>query len=163
MQPEIRLYYAPIGEMSKPKIDWKPFCTISDSLVRGFDIHGNKAYAITSKGAPSYRLISTSVDHPDWTHAETILPEQKDVMQYFVKGGDYLLAVYSNGITGRVVAYHFDDGKMSQLSLPMSGTVEVELPRQVHERIPRNYNLMDPARNVVQLRCGQTNIHKEHF
>ncbi len=128
VQPEIRLYYAPIGEMSKPKIDWKPFCTISDSLVRGFDIHGNKAYAITSKGAPSYRLILTSVDHPDWTHAETILPEQKDVMQYFVKGRDYLLAVYSNGITGRVVAYHFDDGKMSQLSLPMSGTVEVSCP-----------------------------------
>jgi prolyl oligopeptidase len=128
VQPEIRMYYAPVKELWSPSIAWKPLCTISDSLVRGIDFHGDKVYAITAKDAPSYKLVSTSVEHPDWAHAETVLPEQKDVMQYFVKSKDYLFAVYSNGITGRVVAYHFDDGKTAELSLPMAGTVDVSCP-----------------------------------
>ena len=73
---------------------------------------------------------ATSIEHPDWNHAETILPEEKDAMQYIVKGKDNLLAVYSNGIIGRVVQYHFADGKKTELSLPMAGEVGVFCPDQ---------------------------------
>ena len=83
-----------------------------------------------SKGAPKYKLVATSIEHPDWGHAETILPEEKDAMQYIVKGKDNLLAVYSNGIIGHVVQYHFADGKKTELSLPMAGTVGVFCPDQ---------------------------------
>lgn len=128
VQPEMRMFYAPVKEMAKPKIDWKLLCQISDSLVRGMEFYGDKVYAITAKGAPNYKLVSTSVEHPDWPHAENILPEEKDVMQYIVKTKDYLFAVYSNGIVGRVVAYHFADGKRSELSFPMVGMVDVTCP-----------------------------------
>jgi prolyl oligopeptidase len=128
VQPEMRVYYASTKEMAKPKIDWKVLCTTSDSLVRGMEFHGDKVYAITLKNAANYKLIATSIEHPDWSKAETILPEEKDVLQYIVKSKGYLFAVYSNGITGRVVAYHFDDGNTAELSLPMSGAVDVSCP-----------------------------------
>ncbi|MGA9408196.1 MAG: prolyl oligopeptidase family serine peptidase, partial [Bacteroidota bacterium] len=125
---EIRGFYAPAKEMSKPKMSWKVLCEISDSLVRGMEFHGDKVYAITEKNAPKYKLISTSIDHPDWDHAETVLPEDKDAMQYIVKGKDNLLVVYSNGIVRRVIQYHFADGKKTELALPLAGTVNVFCP-----------------------------------
>jgi prolyl oligopeptidase len=125
---EMRVFYAPTSEMARQKIDWKILCEPSDSLVRGMEYYGDKVYAITVKNAPKYKLVATSIEHPDWSNAETILPEQKDAMQYIVKGKDYLLAVYSNGIVRRVVEYHFTDGKKTELSLPMMGTVDVFCP-----------------------------------
>ena len=130
VRSEARVFYAPTKEMAKPKIDWKVLCETPDSLVRGMEYYGNKAYAITVKSAPKYKLVATSIEHPDWGHAETILPEEKDAMQYIVKGKDNLLAVYSNGIIGRVVQYHFADRKKTELSLPMTGSVGVFCPDQ---------------------------------
>jgi prolyl oligopeptidase len=130
VRSEMRVFYAPVKEMAKPKIDWKILCETSDSLVRGMEYYGNKVYAITVKKAPKYKLVATSIEHPDWRHAETILPEEKDAMQYIVKGKDNLLAVYSNGIIGRVVQYRFADGIKTELSLPMAGTVNVFCPDQ---------------------------------
>src|SRR5205814_154989 len=79
-------------------------------------------------GAPRYKLVATSIVHPTWGSAELILPEAKDPMQYIVKGNDYLLAVYSNGIVGRVVSYRFSDGTTTEIQLPISGSVNVSCP-----------------------------------
>ena len=127
---EMHTFYAPTKEMVNPKIKWNVLCEVSDSLVRGMEFYGDKAYAITEAGSPKYKLISTSIAHPDWRHAETVLPEQKDAMQDIVKSKDYLLAVYSDGIVGRAVAYHFSDGKAEELSLPMTGAIGVMCPDQ---------------------------------
>ncbi len=134
VQPEMKAFYAPARETENPTIAWKVLCTTSDSLVRGIEFHGHRVYAVTSKGSPNYRLVSTNVEHPDWANAETVLPEQSDVLQYIVKSNDYLLAVYSNGITRRVLAYHFYDGKTRELSLPMQGTVDVSCPDKFSNR-----------------------------
>jgi prolyl oligopeptidase len=128
VQNEMRAYYAPTKEMTKPKIAWKILCQTSDSLVRGMEFHGDKVFAVTLRNAPKYKLVATDIKHPDWNRAETILPEDKDVLQSLVKSKDYLLAIYSNGIASRVVAYHFTDGKSAEISLPMSGRVNVLCP-----------------------------------
>jgi prolyl oligopeptidase len=132
---ELRVFYAPTKEMAKGKISWEVMCQTSDSLVRGMEFHGDKVYAITLKGAPKYKLVTTSVKHPDWKNAETILPEAKDPMQYIVKCRDYLYAVYSNGIVGRIVEYRFSDGHTKELSLPMSGAVNVLCPDRFSNRL----------------------------
>lgn len=125
---EMRVFYAPVAEMAKPSVGWNVLCEPSDSLVRGIEYHGDKVYAITLKGAPHYKLVSTSIDHPSWSNAETILPERTDVLQYIVKGRDYLLAVYSNGIVSRGVSYRFADGAIADVALPMSGSADISCP-----------------------------------
>jgi len=132
---EMRIFYAPTKEMTQGKMHWKALCQTSDSLVRGLEFHGDKVFAITLKNAPKYKLVATSVEHPDWNNAETILPEAKDAMQYIVKDKDYLFAVYSNGIVGRVVKYKFGDGTTTELQLPMSGTVSAFSPDRFSNRI----------------------------
>jgi prolyl oligopeptidase len=132
---EMKVLYAPTQEMSKQQIDWKVLCVTSDSLVRGMEYHGDKVYAITARNAPKYKLVSTRIEHPDWSHAETILPEEKDAMQYIVKSKDYLFAVYSNGIVSRVVEYRFTNGERTEISFPMSGTVDVFCPDKRTNRL----------------------------
>jgi prolyl oligopeptidase len=128
VQNEQKIFYAPISQMGSPKIKWDVLCTEADNIVRGLEFHGDYAYAVTHTGAPKYKLVRTSVKHPDWKNAETVVPEASDSIQALLKTRDYLFIVYSNGILGRVAKYEFATGKTSDVSLPGSGTVRMICP-----------------------------------
>ncbi len=128
VQREMRVFYAPISELKHKKIKWDVLCKPSDNLVRGLAFYGDHAYAVTHAGAPKYKVVRTSVKHPDWEHAETIIPEGADSIQYIAKSKHYLLIVYSNGIVGRLVKYDLTTGKTAEIKLPASGTVDVSCP-----------------------------------
>jgi prolyl oligopeptidase len=127
-QNELRMFYAPVAELTRPKVRWASLCERSDNLVKDLGFHGDKAYAITHSGAPKYKVVTTNIKHPDWKGANTIIPEAPDTVQYFATSKDFLLVVYSTGISGRVVQYEFATGKTTELRLPCSGTVNVECP-----------------------------------
>jgi prolyl oligopeptidase len=128
VQNEMRIYYAPVSELKKKKINWDVVCQPSDNLVRGMTFHGNYIYAVTHEGAPKYKVIRTSVKHPDWKHAQTVIPEGADSIQSITKSRHYLLVVYSNGVVCRLVKYDLASGKITEITLPMSGTASVSCP-----------------------------------
>ena len=96
--------------------------------VRGLAFDRDHVYAVTHAGAPKYKVVRTSVKHPDWEHAETIIPEAADSVQYIAKSKHYLLVIYSNGVVGRVVKYNLATGKTAEIKLPASGSVDVSCP-----------------------------------
>ena len=128
VQNEMRMFYAPISEMGGPKIAWNVLCRPSDNLVRGIEFMGDSVYAVTHTGAPRYKLVRTSVAHPDWAHAATILPEAADSITALAKSRHFLFVVYSNGVVDRVVRYDPATGKSSEVALPGSGSVDVSCP-----------------------------------
>jgi prolyl oligopeptidase len=129
VQNEMRLFYAPVSHTKDiGPIKWQPLAKPSDNLVRGIAFYKDKVYAITHAGAAHYKLVATSVAHPDWQHAETIIPEAADSIQSMVKSKSYLLVNYSNGIVGRLVKYNLETGKTSEVKLPVVGTVDVTCP-----------------------------------
>ena len=128
VQNEMRIFYAPAAELKTGKIKWDVLCQPSDNLVRGFEFHGQDIYAVTHTDAPRYKVVRTSARHPDWAQAETVVPEAADSIETIVKTPHYLLIVYSNGVTGRLVKYDFASGKISEVKLPLSGTLGVECP-----------------------------------
>jgi|CZKI01.1.fsa_nt_gi prolyl oligopeptidase len=128
VQNEMRIFYAPISEMDHAEIKWDVLCQTSDDLVRGLQFNGDYAYAVTHANAPKYRVVRTSVRHPDWKNAETVIPEAQDSIQSIAKSKDYLFVVYSDGILGRIVKYDFATGKPSEIRLPASGTVDISCP-----------------------------------
>src|SRR6185295_1121848 len=77
---------------------------------------------------PQYKLVRTSVEHPDWSKAETVLPEAKDSIVSLTKSKSFLLVVYSDGITGRIVKHYLDSGRDADVKLPASGSVYVSCP-----------------------------------
>ncbi len=42
-------------------------------------------YLDVLRGAPRYKVVRTTVKHPDWAHAETVLPEAADSVQSITK------------------------------------------------------------------------------
>src|SRR5439155_22639869 len=128
VQAEFRILFAPISELSGGKIKWQPLCKTSDKLVRGLAFDRDHVYAVTHAGAPRYSVVRTKVKHPDWAHSETIIPEAADSVQYITKSKHYLLVVYSNGVVGRVVKYDLATGKVEEVKLPGSGTIDCSCP-----------------------------------
>jgi prolyl oligopeptidase len=132
-QREMRLFYAPISELKHKKIKWDHLCERSDNLVSGWgfsgwQFHGDYVYAISHTGAPKYKIVRTNVKHPDWEHAETVIPEMTDTIQSIAKSKHYLLVVYSDGIVSRLVKYNPTTGRTMEVKLPKSGTVDVSCP-----------------------------------
>jgi prolyl oligopeptidase len=128
VQNEMLLFYAPVAELKSKKIKWDVLCKPSDNLVRGFAFNGDQVYAVTHAGASKYKVVRTSVKHPDWKYAETVVPERADSIQYLAKCKHYLLIIYSDGVIRRLVKYDLATGKTAEVKLPASGTVDVSCP-----------------------------------
>ena len=129
VQREQRLFYAAASQLKKSgKLEWKVLSETSDGLVRGTAFYKDRVYAVTHRGAPRYKLVRTSVAHPDWQHAQTVIPEGPDSIQSIEKSKSFLFVVYSNGIVGRLVKYNLESGKVAEVKLPTSGTVAVDCP-----------------------------------
>ena len=128
VQNELRFFYAPVSELKQKKIHWNSLCKTSDNLVRGIAFHGKYVYAICHTDAPKYKVVRTSIEHPDWSHAETVIPEAADSIQSMTKSKHYLLVVYSDGVVCHLVKYNLATGKTTPVKLPFSGTVAVMCP-----------------------------------
>ena len=128
VQSEMRIFYALIPHDATANIQWKVLCERSDNLVRGFQFAGDYIYAVTHAGAPNYKIVRTRVKHPDWTHAETVVPEGPDSIQSLVKCKHYLIIVYSNGVVRRLAKYDLATGQITDIKLPASGNLIVECP-----------------------------------
>jgi prolyl oligopeptidase len=128
VQNEMRVFYAPASRATSGTGKWSVLCQPSDNLVRGMAFHKDHVYAITHTGAPRYKVVRTSVAHPDWAHAETVLPEASDSVQSITKSKDFLFVVYSNGIVGRIVRYEFATAKTTEVALPGSGSLAMLCP-----------------------------------
>ena len=114
--------------MKDGKLKWSVLAKTTDNLVRGLAFYGDQVFAVTHGGAPRYKVVRTSVKHPDWSKAETVLPEAKDSIQYIAKSKSFLFVVYSDGIIGRIVKYDLASGKDSDVKLPASGSVDITCP-----------------------------------
>jgi prolyl oligopeptidase len=128
VQSELKMFYAPVSELAKPKISWSPLCDTPDNLVRGIEFYGDYAYAVTHEGAPRYKLVRTSIRHPDWKRAETVIAEAADSIQELAKSRSFLFVTYSNGVVGRIVKYDLASGKSADVVLPGSGDVAIKCP-----------------------------------
>src|SRR5437868_3435367 len=129
VQNEMRIYAAPAAALGRGRrLHWTEISKYSDNLVRGISFYKDQAYAITHTGAPKYKLVRTSLAHPQWAKAETVIAEAQDSIQSLARSRDYLFLVYSNGIVGRIVKHRLEDGTTSELKLPGSGTVDISCP-----------------------------------
>ena len=127
VQKDLRVLYAPLKALGEERIPWKVLSEPADQLV-DFTPGKDCVYAVTHAGAPHYKVVRTSLEHPDWGHAETVVPEAADSIQYITRSQDYLFVVYSNGITGRILQVDLATGQARPVPLPGSGDVGIHAP-----------------------------------
>ena len=122
VKPELTAWFAPAGELLKDKITWKPLLTQKDDVV-AFATHGDMVYLRSHKDAPRYRILATDLKHPDVSHADEIRPQGDNVIVSMSATRDYLLAVGSDGINGRLYRSPYSNPHWDEVTLPRKGTV----------------------------------------
>ena len=119
-------YYASKDELKNKHINWKALCNTDDELIN-IDYKDDKVYAISKKNAKNYKLIFTNLNNPNWTNSEIISVEKNDLMlEDFKICKDYILIIYSNGISNRVFKYSIINKKTTEIKLPINGSVSLE-------------------------------------
>lgn len=125
VQRESKLYYAPISDFNKAKINWKVLADIQDTINGWYEIHNGIIYASTSMGAPNFKVVSTPMSNPNWKTAKLVLPEQKKKLEYFIRSKDYLVLVYSDGINCELFKMQFNSGRLEKIETPLTGTIGI--------------------------------------
>lgn len=163
VQPEMRLYVAPAAGLGTGHIEWRSLAQPADKLVRGYLARGPWLYSVTPAGAPHYRVIRSRIDKPDWSHAETVIPEAADSVDTIAQSKDYMLVAYSDGINGRIVRYQFSSGATHEVPLPVKGALELECPDLHSNRCLVTVNSWINPPTVYELDAGSGTVAKSAF
>ncbi len=163
VQNEFKAYTAAVSDLGH-KVKWTPLALPSDAIVRGLVLCGPDAVCgITYVGAPHYKIVKTSLRHPDWAHAETLVPEAADSIQYMARTRSFLFVVYSNGILGRIVKLDLATKKTSEVKLPVTGDVDITCPDPRGNRCLVGVNQWTQPRVLFELDGDKNVLQKSVF
>ena len=125
VQREITLYIARLNESLKAGAPWRKLFDRRDDIT-GFAIHGDDLYLLSHKDALRYKVLRTSVTHPDLAHAEVVVAPGREVVVGISAAKDALYVQARDGTVGKL--YRVAYGKGAQpvaLALPRQGAVDI--------------------------------------
>lgn len=96
VQREITLYVAPLAKVTGPNTPWKKVCDVDDNIT-GFDIHGDTLFLLSHQDAPRFKVLETTLSHPDVAHATALLPQGAGVLRGMTTAADGLYATMLDG------------------------------------------------------------------
>ena len=104
----LKAWIAPASDLGKDNIDWKPLFKKEDEVL-WFEASDKDLYLYTSKKAPNFQLLKTSVEHPDPATAQVVIPENKnEILTGFALSSNGLYYTISiNGV--QATAYRLDE------------------------------------------------------
>ena len=119
---EQTIYSAPLSSLSEPDVPWQKIADVEDG-VEGFDVRGDTLYILTHKGASRFKVISTSVSHPDLDHAKVVVPAGEAVIKALSVAQDALYVQTLDGGIGRILRVPFSGDRVQKIPLPYEGNV----------------------------------------
>jgi prolyl oligopeptidase len=122
---EVSLYKVPVDQIGKPNTAWEKICDVPDA-VTNFATKGDDLYLLTHKGASHFKVLKTSLAHPDMADAPVVIPEGEQVIKNISSAADGLYVQESEGALGLFKRLRFDDGRLEDIPLPFEGTVAIE-------------------------------------
>lgn len=119
---DVPLFYAHKSELKKEKINWTQLAGMEDE-IKEFFVNGSDIYLLTSKDNPKFRIIKTSLAHPDLLNAKTIAEGKGDwKISTVSRTKDYLLINFSkNELIIQPKIYNFATGKTEEIKTSLKG------------------------------------------
>jgi len=128
VQNEISVFVAPRAAVFDPKVKWRALFSRADD-VTSFAIHGDDLYLLSHKEALRFKVLKTSVAHPDLAHAEVVVAPSREVVVGISAASDALYVQARDGTVGKLyrVAYgkNGKNAKPVPVPLPREGSLEI--------------------------------------
>jgi prolyl oligopeptidase len=124
VQNENTLYLAPLDSVYGAEAPWQKLCDVEDD-VTGLDGRGDDLWLLTHKDAPRFKVLHTSLSHPDVAHAQVVVPQGEAVIQNISAAEDALYVQELDGGVGRLLRLPADGGPVEQVKLPLDGSVAI--------------------------------------
>ena len=125
VENEIDLYAAPIAKATDPKLKWRKLFG-RESEVTAFAVHGDDLYVLTHQSASRFKVLQTSMSHPDLALARVVVAPGREVVDNVVAAKDALYVLAHDGTAGRLyrVAYT-KDAQPVAVKLPVGGSLAI--------------------------------------
>lgn len=125
---EVTIYSTPSTALDSGNIAWKLVASDDDD-VTGFDIKGSTIYLLTHHDAPTYKVVATSLDAPDFAAARTLVAPSKDVVEQVSVAADGLYVRSRRGGFGQIERIGLADdgtpGAVTRVRLPFDGAIDL--------------------------------------
>ena len=126
VQNEIAVYIAPLAAAKKRDAKWRKLFG-RDADVTGLAIHGDDLYLLSHQDALRFKVLKTSVTHPDLAHAEVVVAPSREVVVSISSAQDALYIAARDGTVGKLYRLSYEPGaKPEPLTLPRAGAVSIE-------------------------------------
>jgi prolyl oligopeptidase len=117
----LTVFYAPASELNNSSINWKKLFKADDE-VNWFNVTEKDLYVYTSRNAPNFKILKTSLQNPDLSNAELVVPEDPagTITSFTLTSEGLYYAVNKNGVEANL--YYLPNGakKAEKLNLPFA-------------------------------------------
>lgn len=116
------LYVAPLAKIQGSATPWRKLADIADGITH-YEPYGDKLYFLSQHGAPRFRLLATSLAHPDIKHAQVIVPEGKSVLTDFSIAREGIYVRQRDGAVSHLLRVSLDGKQSYPVPLPFEGNL----------------------------------------
>ncbi|HEX4054659.1 MAG TPA: prolyl oligopeptidase family serine peptidase [Tepidisphaeraceae bacterium] len=123
-QNETTIYAAPLASIGQPDMSWTKVCDV-DADVTSATFRGDDLYLLTHKDASRYKIVRTSLHHPDVAHAKLVVPQGAGVLRGMTAASDALYVNELDGGISRIIRIPYG-GRARPVKLPYEGNVGIQ-------------------------------------
>jgi prolyl oligopeptidase len=120
-QRNIDLHISKLTAIEQNMPEWINLCNAADE-IRHFVTYESDIYLLTSKNAPCFKIVKTSLTNPNLATAEIVLPASDSIVKDMFAANDALYAIATKNGIGKLIRITYD-GQIEYLKLPSDGAV----------------------------------------
>jgi prolyl oligopeptidase len=116
-------YVAPFTATPTKQTQWKKVADDSDE-INNFDLHGDDLFLLSHKDASRFKILKTSLSHPDLAKAAVVVPAGEPVIVNIVAAADGLYIQDLDGGLGKLRRLPYAGGQAEPVHLPFEGAIQ---------------------------------------
>jgi prolyl oligopeptidase len=116
-------YVAPLEDSPGASTPWKKIADDSDDIT-AFDFSGDDIFLLSHKDASRYKVLRTSLSHPDLAKATLVVPPSEVVIVNISSARDGLYIQDLDGGIGRLRRLPYGKGTAERMKLPFDGAIQ---------------------------------------
>ncbi len=120
---EVDVYATAVGNKVDANTPWVKVADESDAVIN-MDVHGDNIYLLSHKDASRFKVLRTSLSHPDIAHAKVLVPASDVVVVGLAAAKDALYVQDLDGGIGRLRRVSYNDDSIQPVKLPFDGAIQ---------------------------------------